>query len=220
HSFPTRRSSDLDRLLIRACYLVNGINGAGHAAGAAEGAQDLAGEVHLVDPANATHEHHLIGSIGEAERPRRSRQVPNRFPSALSIENLDAAIATVGDINDVVIVDHQTVRSVEVARLAAALTPGLDEISVLIELGDSRIAVPVGDKHAAILAPADIRLLIEGGLAGSGTLNHMRQPSPGLRICSQRAHGAAFGVEAENFVIGGIHVPEIALRIEAHNMGA
>ena len=57
-------------------------------------------------------------------------------------------------------------------------------------------------------------------MAGSGTLNHMRQPSPGLRICSQRAHGAAFGVEAENFVIGGIHVPEIALRIEAHNMGA
>ena len=63
----------IDGLLIRACYLVNGVNGASHAAGATEGAQDLAGEVHLVDPAHAAHEHHLIGSIGEAERPGRSR---------------------------------------------------------------------------------------------------------------------------------------------------
>src|SRR3989441_505291 len=210
----------IDRLLIRACYLVNGVNGAGHAAVAAEGAQDLAGDVHLVDPAHAAHEHHLIGSIGEAERPGRGRQVPNRFPIALSIEDLDAAIATVGDIDDVVIVDHNTVRGVEGARLVATPTPVLDEVAILIELRHARIAVSVGDKHAAILAPGDVRLLIEGGLVWSGTLNHMRQPSPGLRVCSQRAHGAAFGVEAENFVIGGIHVPEIALWIEAHNMGA
>jgi hypothetical protein len=56
----------IDGLLVRACYLVNGVNGAGHAAVAAEGAQDLAGEVHLVDPAHAAHEHHLIGSSGKA----------------------------------------------------------------------------------------------------------------------------------------------------------
>ena len=199
---------------------MNGVNGAGHAAGAAEGAQDLAGEVHLVDPAHAAHEHHLIGSIGEAERPGRSRQVPNRFPIALRVENLDAAVAAVGDIDDVVIVDHNTVRGVEVARLVATPAPVLDEVAILIELGNARIAVSVGDEHAAILAPGDVRLLIEGGLVGRGALNHMRQPSPGLRVCSQRAHGAAFGVEAENFVIGGIHVPEIALRIEAHDMGA
>src|SRR4029077_9415467 len=102
----------------------------------------------------------------------------------------------------------------------ATPTPVLDEVAILIELRHARIAVAVRDKHAAILAPGDVRLLIEGGLVGSGTLNHMCQPSPGLRVCSQRAHGAALGVEAENFVIGGIHVPEIALRIEAHNMGA
>ena len=48
----------------------------------------------------------------------------------------------------------------------------------------------------------------------------MGQPGPGLRVCSQRAHGAAFGVEAVDDVIGGIHIPEIALRIEAHGMGA
>src|SRR4029077_8235934 len=94
----------IDGLLIRACYLVNGVNGASHAAGTAERAQNLAGEVHLVDPAHAAHEHHLIGSIGEAERPGRSRQVPNRLPIAISIENLDAAIAAVSDIDDVVIV--------------------------------------------------------------------------------------------------------------------
>src|SRR5205807_4141255 len=169
-------------------YPVNRVNGAGHAPGSAEGAQDLAGEIHLVDPAHAAHEHHLRGSIGEAERPGGGRQVPNRFAIPLGVESLDAAVATVGDINDVIIVHHNTVRGVEVARLAAALTPGLDEISVLIELRHARIAVSVGDEHAPILAPADVRLLIEGGLVGSGTLNHMRQPSPGLRVCSQRAY--------------------------------
>src|SRR5438105_4040055 len=127
----------VEGLLIRTCDPVNGVNGAGHAAGAAEGAQDLAGEIHLVDPAHAAHEHYLCGSIGEAERPRGGRQVPNRFPISLSVESLDAAVATVGDINDVVVVHHETVRGVEVARLAAALTPGLDEISVLIELHNS-----------------------------------------------------------------------------------
>src|ERR1700686_3502183 len=122
----------IDGLLIRACYLVNGVNGASHAAGVAEGAQDLAGEVHLVNPAHAAHEHHLIGSIGEAERPGRSRQVPNRLPISLSVESLDAAVAAVGDINDVVTVHHDTVRGVEVARLAATLTPGLNEVAVLV----------------------------------------------------------------------------------------
>src|ERR1700720_1414897 len=115
----------IDGLLIRACYLVNGVNGASHAAGVAEGAQDLASEVHLVDPPHAAHVHHLIGSIGEAERPGRSRQAPNRLPIALSIENLDAAIAAVGDIDDVVIVDHNTVRGIEGARLVATPTPVL-----------------------------------------------------------------------------------------------
>src|SRR6202049_3476808 len=210
----------IDGLLIRACYLVNGVNGAGHAAGAGEDAQDLAGEVHLVDPAHAAHEHHLMGSIGEPERPGRSRHLPDSFQFALRVENLDAAVAAVGDIDDVVIVDHNTVRGIEEARLVATPTPVLNEVATLIELGNARIAVSVGDEHAAILAPGDVRLLIEGGLVGRGALNHMRQPSPGLRVYSQRAHGAAFGVEAENFVIGGIHVPEIALRIEAHDMGA
>src|ERR1700674_5559875 len=87
----------IDGLLIRACYLVNGVNGDGHAGVATEGAQDLAGEVHLVDPAHAAHEHHLIGSTREAERPGRRRQVPNRFPSALRVENLDAAVGPVCD---------------------------------------------------------------------------------------------------------------------------
>src|ERR1700676_3572707 len=118
----------IDGLLIRACYLVNGVNGASHAAGVAEGAQDLAGEVHLVDPAHAAHEHHLIGSIGEAQRPGRSRQVPNRFPISLSVESLDAAVAAVGDIDDVVIVDDNTVRRIEGARLVATPTPVLDEV--------------------------------------------------------------------------------------------
>src|ERR1019366_9166010 len=108
-------------LLIRASYPVNRVKGAGHAAGAAEGAQDLAGEIHLVDPAHAAHEHNLSGSVGEADRPWRGRHVPNRFQIALSVKGLDAAVTAVGDIDDVVMVHHKTVRGVEVARLAAAL---------------------------------------------------------------------------------------------------
>src|ERR1700674_1056175 len=132
-----KRVGKIDGLLIRACYLVNGVDGAGHAAVVAEGAQDLAGKIHLIDPAHAAHEHYLIRSTREAERPGRGRQVPNRFPTALRVENLDTAVGAVGDVNDVVIVDHNTVRSVERARLVPTPTPVRDEVAILIELGDA-----------------------------------------------------------------------------------
>ena len=89
-----------------------------------------------------------------------------------------------------------------------------------IELHNPRNTVSVRYEHAAILAPADIGLQVKAGLATSGALDDVRQPCPGLRVCSQRAHGAALGIGAVNDVIGSVHIPEIALRIEAQRMGA
>src|SRR4029077_11815437 len=83
---------EVDTLLVRAGELVDRIDGAGHTTLAAEGAQNLAPQIHLVDPAHAADEHHLVGAVREAERPGRGRQVPHRFPVAFGVERLDAAV--------------------------------------------------------------------------------------------------------------------------------
>src|SRR5207344_389862 len=116
------------------------------------------------------------------ERPRRGRQIPDGLPVALGVERLDAAVSAVRDVDDVVVVDDEAVRRVEVARLPAPLAPRLHEIPVLVVLRDARVAVAVGDEHGAVAAPADVRLLIETGSAWHGPLDDVGQIGPRLRI--------------------------------------
>ena len=80
------------------------------------------------------------------------------------------------------VVDHQTVGRVEIAGLGAALAPGFDEIAVLVEFGDTGIAIAVGHEHAAVPAPADIGFLIEGQFRRHRARDHMGEIGPGLRI--------------------------------------
>src|SRR5256886_2929931 len=56
---------------------------------------------------------------------------------SVGIENLDAAVAAVGDINVVLRIDGDAVRDVELAGLIAGFAPGLEPIAVLIDLGDA-----------------------------------------------------------------------------------
>jgi len=63
---------------------------------AAEGPRIMPVRSQLIDR-QAAHEHHLMGSIGEAERPGRGAAVPNGFPIAIRVETMDAAVAAVGD---------------------------------------------------------------------------------------------------------------------------
>jgi len=70
------------------------------------------------------------------------------FP--VGIENLDAVVLAVADIDILVRVDYRHVGRVELARTFAALAPLHQVFSVARELHHARIAVTIGDQKIAV----------------------------------------------------------------------
>ena len=76
----------------------------------------------------------------------------------LRVDDLDAAVAAIGDVDVALGVVGDGVRRVELPGLVAARADRLDEVAVLGELRDARIGVAVGDE--------DVTLEIEGDVGG------------------------------------------------------
>src|SRR5258705_5258882 len=84
-----------------------------------------------------------------------------RLGVAVAVELLDAFVAGVGDVDVALRIERDAAQRVELPRFAAALTPRLDEVAVLVELGDARVADAVsgavGDVNVARAIPRDAR---------------------------------------------------------------
>jgi len=146
----------------------------------------------------AADEHYLIGSLVRQDRPGAvgKFQTDLRFPS---VSKTGIGCCTVGDITTSLLSTDEAVRSVEVAGLAAALSPGFYEVSHLYRIWHTAANCRSRRRRTCCHpCSADICLLIKNQPCYRGMLDHMRQPSPWLRVCSERAHGAAFGVKAVN----------------------
>jgi len=65
--------------------------------------------------------------------------------SSFAVENLDSAIAGVGDVYVALRVDRDPVDRSELTVGRSGGAPGLDEFAALVEFGDAGIAEPVGD---------------------------------------------------------------------------
>src|SRR5262249_44305643 len=94
---------------------------------------------------------HVVLVDGNVARP------PELFPFgnelAVRLENLNAIVGAVGDVDSPHRIEGDAVRRVEFARSLAVLAPRGDELSVLGELDDaviSSVAVPVGDVDFAV----------------------------------------------------------------------
>jgi hypothetical protein len=68
---------------------------------------------------------------------------------SVGIEHLNTPVATVRDVNVVLRVDGNTMRSFELPGSIAGLSPGFDPLAILIYFGDARIDVSVGDIRVA-----------------------------------------------------------------------
>ena len=92
---------------------------------------------------------------------------------AVLIENLDSLILAIGHPQQALGVDGDPVRDVELAGLGSFSAPGLDELAVLVELEDARIAFPgagrvaLGDEQISVGAEDDIVGLVEKLRSGS-----------------------------------------------------
>src|SRR6266852_3020757 len=60
---------------------------------------------------------------------------------SIGVENLDAAIAAIGDVNVIARIDGDAVRCVELTGLIAGFAPGLEPVSVFVDFCDARIDV-------------------------------------------------------------------------------
>src|SRR5262249_10952756 len=107
----------------------------------------------------------LRRSRRDADRHRRSDAGDLRLQVAVAVEYLNPVVAGVGDVDVPLGVEHDAVDRVELARLAAAGSPRFDEVAVLVQLRDPRIAGrlarAVRDVDVAGPIPRDIRGPVE-----------------------------------------------------------
>ena len=80
---------------------------------------------------------------------------------AIGVEHLDPGVAAVGDIDVLLVVDHDVVRSIELARLGAARAPRGDPFTIFGELRHARVYVAIRDVYVSVAVPRDIGRLVE-----------------------------------------------------------
>ena len=80
---------------------------------------------------------------------------------AVAVEDLDAAVVTVGDIERPAGVGGDVMRRAELAFAVAGLAPRFEPVTILVELGNARIDVAVADKDIARRIPGDVGRLAE-----------------------------------------------------------
>src|SRR3984885_6869221 len=99
---------------------------------------------------------------------RIERAVNGNLPEKLSlnIKDLDAAIATIGNVDAILSVDRDAVRSHELAGFAAGLSPGCYPVALLVDLGDPGVDVAIADVGVARRVPGDVGHLAEHALNG------------------------------------------------------
>src|SRR5262245_47099300 len=111
---------------------------------------------------------------GDADRVRRADVGDLRLHRAVAVEHLDPLVAGVRDVDVALGVERDAVERAELTRLAAAESPRLDEMSILVELRDARVAArrrdAVGDVDVAGAIPRNVSGTDEAvaGNAGSG----------------------------------------------------
>ena len=217
--------------------------------GFAEYAENLAIESELVDAAGERVRgiQNLIGSGGDADGPggpRRHRasggggfvadggtsvgwrgHVDGELAEEFSggVENLDAAVAAVGNINIVLHVDGNAVWRVELAGLRARFAPGHQPVSVFVDFCDARVDVAVADVGAALGVPRDVRHLSKHAVDGRQRRLHVLQRFGAfigsLLLAAKNKRDAAGRIEFNDHVRAFVRDPDVVVFVDFHGVG-
>ena len=98
-----------------------------------------------------------VGLLVDVHPARAAELEPLGDELPVLIEDLNAVVLTIADEHASARIDGERVRDIELARAHAFLAPRLEELSVLVELHDARVAdrqaaagVAVGDEDVAV----------------------------------------------------------------------
>ena len=142
---------------------------------------------------------------------------------SIGVEDLDAAVAAIGDVNVVVRIDGDTVRGVELAGLVAWFAPGLEPVPVLVDFGDARIDVAVADVGVACRVPRDVGNLAEHAIDGRqrrlDVFERLGAFVRGFLLAAEDHDDAAFGIEFDDHVGAFVSYPNVVVLVDLNGMG-
>src|SRR5262245_12966789 len=155
---------------------------------------------------------HVVVSI-DVEAARAPELLPFLEELAVLIENLDAIVDAISHEQPAGRIHGQLMRSVELARPAAALAPGLDVGAILGELEDAIVgarAVSLRNEDVAVGRNVDVSRLIEGvggaRIAGDARLAQRHQY---LAVLAELDDGLAFAAFRDR-----VRDPNVAVTID------
>ena len=163
--------ADVQLIIGAAVHFVHGHELLQLLAAAPEFPEYLAIQLHLVDFAVV----HVGGAGGvgaveilvlpwrDADGPGSADVYIHGLERAIVVEDLDAAVAAITDVNIALMIDLYRMHVFKLAFTFAAGSPGLEEIAVLVELHDPLVPVSVGYKDIARGIPGHICLAVKGG---------------------------------------------------------
>src|SRR4029079_7319166 len=211
-----------------------------HLAGAAELADDLAGQPHLVDLAVL----HALGlvRVGRVEVLRRAARYANRLRCAdggdlrlerpFAVEHLDALVAGVGDVEIARRIRGDAADVIELPLAGSGLSPRLHEVALLRELTDPMVGPEaVGDVDVAGAIPRDVGRPIEAVAVDSGARRAASAAASAALTaaaaagprCPFRRHAAAGrhagpGPHADVLRLAAEHELEPPVAVELHHL--
>ena len=184
-------------------------------------------QLHLVDLAV---EEGVLGRVGvgavekllragrDADGPGRAHVRELGLERAVVVEHLNALIAHIGDVDVAAGIDGDGVRNIELAGFGTGRAPGLDELPVLVELGDAGVAVTVGDENVAGSVPGHVEGLVEvvagdtrsRGAGSAAEHAAAAELTDRLEPAAQGQEDVAGLVELDDHSGGAVHDPELS----------
>src|SRR5271166_500498 len=79
----------------------------------------------------------------------------------LGVEDLDALVLAVPNVNSALRVDGDAMRQVEFTNAGSKFSPGFDVISIAVKLYDTGISIAVSDVYMTVLGEGHIGWLVE-----------------------------------------------------------
>ena len=104
---------------------------------------------------------------------------------AVLVEDLNAVVRAIGDVDAAAAVGRDAVRPAELAGTVAARAPRRHERAVLVELRDARVAEAVGDQQAAVRQPGDVLRPAEVRLVVAGDVGFAERPHQLLAVVGE-----------------------------------
>src|SRR5580704_885873 len=158
-----------------------------------------------------------MGSRGDADCPGRAHLIIGLLEIQIVVEDLNAKIVAIGNVNIAWAVHRNGMRSVELSGRDSARSYRFDKLAVFGVLCDTGVAIAIRDEDISRGVPSDVGRPIKAvGLRLRGRL--LKQAWSRFRTPAQKHLNPAFRIELDDHVRSFVDCPDVVLRIDPNRM--